>query len=172
MHGMYTADAEWICVHLELPPILKAAGACVWWGWPASFLLTPCAVFMLRRRKGIGADALITLKFHNKREANPGAFKSRFMNKIKYGLQGAGVIMGRQTKKMTDSMTLVSFLVFWCVLFFPPFLCFGVSSSSLPFFRCDILYQTSHGAALLYRSVTGLTTRPSFGRKSLAPLLF
>lgn len=56
---------------------------------------------------GIGSDALITLKFHNKREANPGAFKSRFMNKMKYGLQGAGVVLGRQTKKLTDGMTLV-----------------------------------------------------------------
>jgi hypothetical protein len=33
---------------------------------------------------GFGSDALITLRFHTAREANPAAYKSRLGNKIKY----------------------------------------------------------------------------------------
>eukprot|EP00039_Didymoeca_costata_P020004 m.339684 g.339684 ORF g.339684 m.339684 type:complete len:734 (+) comp18911_c0_seq1:188-2389(+) len=55
----------------------------------------------------VGADALITLRFHNAREDNPHKYKSRVWNKMKYGMVGVKEVLTRPLKHLTQELELI-----------------------------------------------------------------
>lgn len=54
----------------------------------------------------VGTDALIALRFHVRREANPERFKSRNKNKMVYGWIGAGGVLGRPMRHLSQQIEL------------------------------------------------------------------
>uniref|UniRef100_H2Z7U5 Diacylglycerol kinase n=1 Tax=Ciona savignyi TaxID=51511 RepID=H2Z7U5_CIOSA len=55
----------------------------------------------------IGADALVTLEFHESREAKPSKFNSRLRNKIFYARTGVFEYISRQSKDLFKHITVV-----------------------------------------------------------------